>query len=654
MSRWKKWRALRTEAEQLAEISSSEDETESDILNAPNCSSDGTGIPTSADSVDLVAHQGNSDSYSDQVLEVPTEPYTSSDDFGMNSTSSDSEADVDGEVVDERSRLRVKLATWAIENGQTRKSVNSLLAILREEGHHDLPRDTRTLLKTPRNVEVTEKCGGQYLYFGIENGIRNILLKTPEYAQDKDILHLKVNVDGLPIFKSTSDSLWPILMTLGLFSPFIVALFYGKSKPNSLEEYLRDFVDELKDLNDNGIIINDKVIQISIDCFLCDAPARAFLKAVKYHSGYSSCERCTQHGTWEGRVVYNVMEHTHARTDAGFANMEYQEEGHQMHVSPLAYCGVQCVSQFPLDYLHLVCLGVMKRILYYLKNGPRKCKLSAGQMSLLSAALSNYRGKMPSEFARQPRGLDELERWKATEFRQFMLYTGPLVLKDIVSPATYTHFLSLSVALSILLEDKAGQNHENINYARELLAFFVKNCTKIYGKTFAVYNVHNLLHLADDAEKYGCSLNEISCFEYENHLQILKKLVRNSKNPISQILKRENERQTLGTQRQQCRDRFNISTRPKDCCFVLQNGSFCLLRERRDHNTFVADIVHPHHGDNLFTRPCPSTLLKVIYVPSFNTCRRRLLHKEELKQKAVCLPHRDGYVIMPLLHSPEK
>ena len=57
---------------------------------------------------------------------------------------------------------------------------------------------------------------------------------------------------------------------------------------------------------------------------------------------------------------------------------------------------------------------------------------------------------MPSEFSRQPRSLKDLDRWKATEFRQFLLYTGPIVLQDIISDNVYEHFLALSMTLTIL------------------------------------------------------------------------------------------------------------------------------------------------------------------------------------------------------------
>lgn len=94
----------------------------------------------------------------------------------------------------------------------------------------------------------------------------------------------------------------------------------------------------------------------------------------------------------------------------------------------------------------MVCLGVTKRILNFLKKGPRLCKLSSQQMALISAKLVSLNGAMPSEFARQPRSLDELDRWKATEYRQFLLYTGLITLRGVVSESLYEHFLALSIA----------------------------------------------------------------------------------------------------------------------------------------------------------------------------------------------------------------
>ena len=66
--------------------------------------------------------------------------------------------------------------------------------------------------------------------------------------------------------------------------------------------------------------------------------------------------------------------------------------------------------------------------------------------------LHSLNSNMPSEFVRQPRSLKNLDRWKSTEFRQFLLYYGPVVLRNILSDDAYQHFLALSMPLTILLQ----------------------------------------------------------------------------------------------------------------------------------------------------------------------------------------------------------
>ena len=205
-----------------------------------------------------------------------------------------------------------------------------------------------------------------------------------------------------------------------------------------METYLKDFLEELDVLQNEGIDHDSKIYRVELLCFSCDAPARSFLKVIVGHTGYFSCEHCEIKGTWEGRVVFNSVDVSTLRTDEAFTNYSYEK--HQKGRTPLIDHGISCINGFTLDYMHLVCLGVMRRILHFLKNGPRQCKLSSGQLGRVSENLLTLQGKMRSEFARQPGSLNELERWKATEFRQFLLYTGPIVLKGIVSHKLYQHF----------------------------------------------------------------------------------------------------------------------------------------------------------------------------------------------------------------------
>ncbi|XP_052103046.1 uncharacterized protein LOC127736519 [Mytilus californianus] len=308
--------------------------------------------------------------------------------------------------------------------------------------------------------------------------------------------------------------------------------------------------------------------------------------------------------------------------------------------------------------MHCVRLGVVKRILWFFKQGPTVCKLSHIQLDELSKKLVPYSGNLPSEFARQPRSLAELERWKATEYRQFLLYTGPIVLRKVLSKERYIHFLTLFIGISILLESDSHKRTSYINYESSLLSFFVNKSKVLFGEQFIVYNVHNLLHLADDVKHFDCSMNENSAFPYENHLQSIKRVVRNAKNPIAQVTKRLAEKERAGVSMVKSNTETfiyrYISTRPKNNCFLLKNESFAFIKEQRENNRLLCDILHPDRAQNLFTEPCNSKLVNIVFVPNNCHMSRKLIDKDEIYKKCVSLPVDNGRVVIPMLHGLER
>ena len=231
------------------------------------------------------------------------------------------------------------------------------------------------------------------------------------------------------------------------FDVFIIAIYGGESKPNSLPEYLVDFVNELNQFIQNGFNFYEKHFNVAVKCFLCDAPAGSFLKGIISHTWHNPFERCCVPGRFKGRVVFNDEIEYPKRNEEIFKQFGYSD--HQNTVSPLTEKGIDVINLFPLDYMHLVCLGAVRRILNYLKTGPDR-KISANQINEISSLLLSLNVYLPNEISRQPRSLKELDRWKATEFRQFLLYTGPTVLQDIIPDNAYEHFLPLSITLTIL------------------------------------------------------------------------------------------------------------------------------------------------------------------------------------------------------------
>lgn len=153
------------------------------------------------------------------------------------------------------------------------------------------------------------------------------------------------------------------------------------------------------------------------------------------------------------------------------------------------------VSQVPFEYMHLVCLGVMKKLLSAWVHGKysRFSKLSATAIACMSRRLEKFKNYCPSDFARRPRSLDMCMKYKAIEFRQFLLYTGPVVTCGILQQEVYIHFLFLHVAIRILT--CASPSEAYLNLADYVLKKFVIRSENLYGPTFISYNVHSLIHL---------------------------------------------------------------------------------------------------------------------------------------------------------------
>lgn len=119
-------------------------------------------------------------------------------------------------------------------------------------------------------------------------------------------------------------------------------------------------------------------------------------------------------------------------------------------------------------------------------------RLQSKNATIISNHLLSLKPCITCDFSRVPRSLSEVSRWKATEFRLFLLYTGPVVLKSILTDECYSHFICLNVCFRILL-DPYIKNDELINFCGRLLTYFVKKFGKLYGNQFISHNVHGLL-----------------------------------------------------------------------------------------------------------------------------------------------------------------
>ncbi|KAK3908495.1 Pentatricopeptide repeat-containing protein 8, mitochondrial [Frankliniella fusca] len=212
-------------------------------------------------------------------------------------------------------------------------------------------------------------------YFGIAQGVRRTV--TSEYLAKCTKINLDFFTDGLSPYKSVKSKVRPILCRLSATSfsyesvPFLVSVFGGKTDPIP-QEFLKDFVCEAKDLETNGMKINGIRYEVYIKKFIADQPARAKLKCVNGEgpSSLVQCERCTIIGKHSDRITHfsgtevRVSQPT-LRTDKTF-RQRLQPAYHKINDSPLLALNIDMVFSFPLDPMHILYVGVVKRYWDYL------------------------------------------------------------------------------------------------------------------------------------------------------------------------------------------------------------------------------------------------------------------------------------------------
>ncbi|XP_011862393.1 PREDICTED: uncharacterized protein LOC105558986, partial [Vollenhovia emeryi] len=302
------------------------------------------------------------------------------DSSSQDSNCSESHSDIDEEQPlqfandNERGQYVVRiLREWVREGGIiSMRKLDSLLAKF-HRAFPNVPLSYKTLLQTPNQIYINEVNGGELWYKGIASNLD--LMNLDEYLENYSEIFIDINIDGLPLFKSTSERFWPILgqLVTSKSEPFIIAIFKGNRDPD-MNDLFNEFVREMVDLHRNGYVRNGVTYKLSIRHYILDAPARAKVKACIEHGGYCACEKCEVVGEYiDNRMTYMELDET-LRTDQSFLNQE--QPYHHTGRSPLEVIEAGLVSQFRLDSLHLVYLGVFKRLILAWKkwNGPWKLR----------------------------------------------------------------------------------------------------------------------------------------------------------------------------------------------------------------------------------------------------------------------------------------
>ena len=533
-----------------------------------------------------------------------------------------------------------------------------------KEFYSDFPKTACTLLKSDdMDVSVDSMLHGRYVHFNNWTSIVAEHLGKSDFSGNH--LGLNINIDGVPLFKdSRRFHAHPILVRLCTAEGKIVcAGIYvsensGVKKPSTMpdvNDLCRKFVDDMLLLCSTGIMYKNRHVTVGINAFICDRIARSDLKKMIGHSGLNSCERCKQRGKKLNNHVVLLKTDCELRTDEDYINQT--DPGHHRAGEPsiLANLDIGLVSSFTLDYMHLICLGVCKRLLMRLKVSKhyhKKMHLSAVQIDALDASIAVVANALPSTFSRRLfGGVNHIKNWKASEFRCFLLYVGVIVLKDHVSSEQYVNFLYLSIATRLLLSPDQESNMPSV---KKLLLNFVHSSRKLYGDDFIAGNVHSLIHLTEDYYKWG-PLDRVSCFEFESYLgSIVKGRLTGRNKPVEQLMRHI----TIQNQKDVVPKRLPLKVIPfgetflkprmshgRDNCVLLKSGDICIVNSKVDEGLRVTKLGKK---SDLFQAPLSSGKVG-IYKVLPGICIS-VVKIEEIKCKILLAPTSNGYIASKLIH----
>ncbi|XP_073716926.1 uncharacterized protein [Misgurnus anguillicaudatus] len=369
-------------------------------------------------------------------------------------------------------------------------------------------------------------------------------------------LSLTWNVDGVPIFKSSPFHIWPIQVVINELPPdmrnkhvLLAGLWFGASKPE-MNYFLQAFVDECIQLEQEGLLVQHRGQSTQMRVFnlvcVCDSVARCSVQNTKQFNGEYGCNWCYKKGEIVAkgngftRVYASQQRDARPRTHSQhFDDVKRAvETGTCVNgvkgPSPLMFLMYfNMILGFSFDYMHGILLGVSRQFttLWFdsMYHGER------WYLGRLVTTIDQrlFKIKPPVNITRPPRSVRLRKFWKASEYRNFLLFYSIPCLIGILPSDYLEHLLLLVQATYCLLKDDMSSH--DIDVAEHLLKTFVSRFERLYGKCHVSFNVHILEHAAQSVRNWGPLWCQ-SAFIFESHNGTLQKLFHGTQAVPEQIV----------------------------------------------------------------------------------------------------------------------
>jgi hypothetical protein len=364
-------------------------------------------------------------------------------------------------------------------------------------------------------------------------------------------LTLTWNTDGIPVFKSSRYSIWPIQSSVNELPPYLRGkhillngLWFGNRKP-AMNTFLKPFIEECTHLENNGLTIKDESQPRKIFAMVlsADSPARAIVKNCKQFNGKHGCDWCESPGEMiDGGAPTRYYPYRGPPTmrtaakQAQYALKSIRKNEVVKGVKGPSVIGIlptfDPVRGVAVDYMHCVCLGVIRQLVNLWMDSKQNGK--PYYIGLMEREISNRLCaiNVPSEISRAPRSFTDRRYWKASEWRTF-IFCCLIVFQGILPPVFLKHLFLFVYGVYCLLGDSIDDS--TIDSAEVCLTKFVIQVEELYGLKHCSFNVHQLVHLAQSVRDCG-PLWASSAFTFESNNHFLNKMFHGTQYVPKQIV----------------------------------------------------------------------------------------------------------------------
>ncbi|PAA94258.1 hypothetical protein BOX15_Mlig024211g2, partial [Macrostomum lignano] len=385
-------------------------------------------------------------------------------------------------------------------------------------------------------------------YRAMKAGFQYVLTSCVDQLKSPYDIHLLLNADSVCFYNTKSDSMWPIQATILNLSPklrqskrctILLGLWSSKCKPK-LDGIFDCILQQVP--TSWSVVLNSKIkktvdLNLSISHVVCDLPALAIVIKLNAHNGFFACPMCEDPGqslrTENGGTVmcYGIVDSFAPRTAEKFRQCARlaQQARRDTVFGIKSVSRLSALVEFPtnilLDTMHMLFEGIVKKLLQY------AVKNLLGRHLLESINCRLQKQQVPHDMPRF-KTLDlNLAAWRAHDFKNFSLYLiAHLLVPSLRDNSSKKLFMSLVAMLHSFYST-------NINEASARTRSFLHHLDKCCPKRFQTLNVHLLLHIPTQMQRFG-SVDKTSLFSFESRMNMLKGFIQGTRFHAQQIVQK--------------------------------------------------------------------------------------------------------------------